>query len=177
MRSIERTRAFKRDYRRESRGRYGKRLDERLNPVVTDPANDIPLAPHHLREPPLVAAVLRQVEVDVGLRELPTLRAFVRERVDHVAHDVVTKAVANEHHRELAEHLGDEASGTSFGQICTTEVGCGGHKVRSPASGKDSTMQVNDAGPTLRPGPGAWELRQPHSPARPPLRSGHRNSS
>ena len=47
MRSIERTRAFRRDYRRRSRGRHGNRLDERLATVVTALANDIPLAPHH----------------------------------------------------------------------------------------------------------------------------------
>ena len=47
MRSIERTSAFKRDYRRESRGRHGNYLDELLTLVVTDLANDILLDPHH----------------------------------------------------------------------------------------------------------------------------------
>ena len=45
MRSIERTRAFRRDYRRESRGRHGNRLDERLAPVVTTLATTSRLAP------------------------------------------------------------------------------------------------------------------------------------
>ena len=47
MRSIERTSAFKRDYRRESRGRHGNCLDERLALIVTTLSKDIPLGPHH----------------------------------------------------------------------------------------------------------------------------------
>ena len=47
MRSIERTSAFRRDYRRESRGRHGNHLDELLALVVTALANDSSLAPHH----------------------------------------------------------------------------------------------------------------------------------
>ena len=47
MRSIERTSAFKRDYRRESRGRHGNYLDELLTLVVTDLTNDIPLGSHY----------------------------------------------------------------------------------------------------------------------------------
>ena len=46
MRIIERTRAFRRDYKRESRGTQGIRLDLRLAPVLTALANDIPLASH-----------------------------------------------------------------------------------------------------------------------------------
>ena len=48
MRTIERTRRFKRDYRRESRGRHRKDLDARLAPIVTSLANDSPFdARHH----------------------------------------------------------------------------------------------------------------------------------
>ena len=47
MWSIERTRAFKRDYRRELRRRRGNRLDDRLSQIVIALANDIPLDFHH----------------------------------------------------------------------------------------------------------------------------------
>ena len=48
MRAIERTSRFKRDYKRESRGRYRHDLDERLAVIVNALANDIPLdARHH----------------------------------------------------------------------------------------------------------------------------------
>lgn len=48
MRTIERTIRFKRDYRRESRGRHRNDLDERLAVVVNALAYDIPLdARHH----------------------------------------------------------------------------------------------------------------------------------
>ena len=47
MRTIERTRRFKRDYRRESRGRHRKDLDAWLVPIVTALANDSPLDARH----------------------------------------------------------------------------------------------------------------------------------
>lgn len=47
MRTIERTSRFKRDYRRESRGRYAGDLDERLAVVVNALAYDIPLDERH----------------------------------------------------------------------------------------------------------------------------------
>ena len=47
MRAIERTRRFKRDYRRESRGRHRSDLDEHLTTVVHVLANDTPLDPRH----------------------------------------------------------------------------------------------------------------------------------
>lgn len=47
MRAIERTTRFKRDYRRESRGRHRKDLDERLAVIVNALAHDIALDPHH----------------------------------------------------------------------------------------------------------------------------------
>jgi len=48
MRTIERTRRFKRDYRRESRGRLRNDLDERLAVIVNALAHDISLdARHH----------------------------------------------------------------------------------------------------------------------------------
>ena len=47
MRAIERTRRFKRDYKRESRGRHRADLDERLAAVVEALASDTPLEPHH----------------------------------------------------------------------------------------------------------------------------------
>lgn len=40
MRTIERTAAFKRDYKREKRGRHGKALDDDLRAVVTLLATD-----------------------------------------------------------------------------------------------------------------------------------------
>ncbi|MCY4119818.1 MAG: type II toxin-antitoxin system YafQ family toxin [Acidobacteria bacterium] len=47
MRTIERTTRFKRDYRRESRGRHRNDLDERLTVIVNALAYDIPLDERH----------------------------------------------------------------------------------------------------------------------------------
>ncbi len=47
MRKIERTGQFKRDYRRESRGRYRASLDARLMPILDALADDQPLEPQH----------------------------------------------------------------------------------------------------------------------------------
>ncbi len=47
MRTIERTGQFKRDYRRESRGRHRKYLDGGLVRIVEILANDRPLEPRH----------------------------------------------------------------------------------------------------------------------------------
>ncbi len=44
MRTIRRTRAFKRDYRREKKGKLSKTLDEELAGIITDLAADRPLA-------------------------------------------------------------------------------------------------------------------------------------
>jgi len=40
MRTIRRTAAFKRDYKREKKGRFAKALDDRLRAVVADLAAD-----------------------------------------------------------------------------------------------------------------------------------------
>jgi mRNA interferase YafQ len=45
MRTIEWTGQFKRDYRREARGRHRTILDAALFPVIDAPANDGPLQP------------------------------------------------------------------------------------------------------------------------------------
>lgn len=47
MRTIDRSTAFKRDYKREARGRYRATLDSVLLPILTALATDQPLAPHH----------------------------------------------------------------------------------------------------------------------------------
>ncbi len=47
MRTIERTSRFKRDYKRESKGRHREYLDAILVPVVKALANDEPLEPRH----------------------------------------------------------------------------------------------------------------------------------
>ena len=47
MRTIRRTVAFKRDYKREKRGRFGKTLDTELKRVVTELSADRPLDPRH----------------------------------------------------------------------------------------------------------------------------------
>ncbi len=47
LRTIERTRRFKRDYRRESRGRHRTDLDERLAVIVQALASDDALEPSH----------------------------------------------------------------------------------------------------------------------------------
>ena len=47
MRTIERTSQFKRDYKRESRGRHRTYLDARLALIVEALANDQPLEPRH----------------------------------------------------------------------------------------------------------------------------------
>ncbi|MCY3913656.1 MAG: type II toxin-antitoxin system YafQ family toxin [Chloroflexi bacterium] len=46
-RQLERSRQFKRDYRRVSRGRYGRTLDARLTPILLALANDQPLEVRH----------------------------------------------------------------------------------------------------------------------------------
>ena len=48
MRTVERSSAFKRDYKREAKGKYGAALDADLRRVLVALANDQPLAPHHL---------------------------------------------------------------------------------------------------------------------------------
>jgi mRNA interferase YafQ len=45
MRTIERSSAFKRDYKREARGKHRATLDADLVPVLTALADDHPLAP------------------------------------------------------------------------------------------------------------------------------------
>lgn len=47
MRTIDRSSAFKRDYKREGKGRHQLTLDDDLVPVLTALANDQPLAPRH----------------------------------------------------------------------------------------------------------------------------------
>ena len=47
MRTIERTSQFKRDYRRESRGRHGASLDGTLVQVLEALAQDVPLERRH----------------------------------------------------------------------------------------------------------------------------------
>ncbi len=47
MRTIERSSAFKRDYKREAKGLYRATLDADLIAVLTSLAQDAPLAPRH----------------------------------------------------------------------------------------------------------------------------------
>ena len=47
MRTIERSTAFKRDYKRQRRGQHRTTLDDGLVPVLTALANDLPLEPRH----------------------------------------------------------------------------------------------------------------------------------
>ena len=47
MRTIERSSAFKRDYKREIKGQYRATLDADLLPVLAALANDQPLAPRY----------------------------------------------------------------------------------------------------------------------------------
>jgi mRNA interferase YafQ len=47
MRTIERTNQFKRDYKRESRGRYRATLDNDLRAILSALLNDRPLAVRH----------------------------------------------------------------------------------------------------------------------------------
>ena len=51
MRTIRRTGAFKRDYKRERKGRRRKTIDDDLLKVVTLLANDEPLAARHYDHP------------------------------------------------------------------------------------------------------------------------------
>ena len=48
MRTIERSSAFKRDYKRETKGQHRTTLDTDLLPVLAALANDQPLAPRYL---------------------------------------------------------------------------------------------------------------------------------
>jgi mRNA interferase YafQ len=47
MRTIERSSAFKRDYKRESKGRYRNTLDEILAVVISALTSDQQLGPHY----------------------------------------------------------------------------------------------------------------------------------
>lgn len=47
MRKIDRHGQFKRDYKREAKGRHGKMLDALLAPIIMALANDEPLEPRH----------------------------------------------------------------------------------------------------------------------------------
>ena len=47
MRTIERSSAFKREYKREAKGQHRSTLDTDLVPVLTSLANDQPLEPRH----------------------------------------------------------------------------------------------------------------------------------
>lgn len=47
MRTIERTGQFKRDYKREKRGRHAQGLDESLFAILQKLAKDEPLEPRH----------------------------------------------------------------------------------------------------------------------------------
>lgn len=51
MRTIRRTRAFKRDYKREKKGRHRKTIDDDLLRVVTMLATDATLAKHQHDHP------------------------------------------------------------------------------------------------------------------------------
>jgi mRNA interferase YafQ len=53
MRTIESTRSFRRDFKRELKGRHGKRLDALLSPVIQSLANDVDLPPRY-RDHPLI---------------------------------------------------------------------------------------------------------------------------
>ena len=52
MRRISYGRAFRRDYRRERRGQYGRRLDEELEAALQLLANDLPI-PSRYRDHPM----------------------------------------------------------------------------------------------------------------------------
>ena len=47
MRTIEHFNQFKRDYKREKKGRHGKSLDELLVPILKALVNDTPLEARH----------------------------------------------------------------------------------------------------------------------------------
>jgi mRNA interferase YafQ len=47
MRTIERSSAFRRDYKREAKGQHRATLDDDLVPVLAALANDRPLEPRH----------------------------------------------------------------------------------------------------------------------------------
>jgi mRNA interferase YafQ len=51
MRTIERTTAFKRDYKREKRGQHSRTLDKALGDVVQLLADDEPLPPRNRDHP------------------------------------------------------------------------------------------------------------------------------
>jgi mRNA interferase YafQ len=47
MRTIDRSSAFKRDYKREAKGRHRATLDDALKPVLVALATDFPLGTHY----------------------------------------------------------------------------------------------------------------------------------
>jgi len=52
MRTIERSTAFRRDYKREKKGQHGRRLDDLVNAILASLVNDTPL-PEAYRDHPL----------------------------------------------------------------------------------------------------------------------------
>jgi mRNA interferase YafQ len=51
MRTIEPTRQFRRDFKRETKGPLGKRLDDLLKPVIAMLANDATMPPRYRDHP------------------------------------------------------------------------------------------------------------------------------
>ena len=51
MRKINRTRSFRRDYRREKRGQYGRNLDDQLEAALELLVDDQPLPPGYKDHP------------------------------------------------------------------------------------------------------------------------------
>ena len=51
MRTIEATRRFRRDFKRETKGPHGKKLDTLLSAVIDMPAADTPLPPRYRDHP------------------------------------------------------------------------------------------------------------------------------
>jgi len=79
MRTIEHTRQFRRDYKREKRGRHGARLDAMLLPLIDTLAGDTPL-PSRYRDHPLSGEW--SDHRDCHLR--PDLVLIYRKRADDV---------------------------------------------------------------------------------------------
>ncbi len=73
MRTIERTSRFKRDYKRESRGRHRTYLDAVLTPVVETLASDRPLG------------MIKQCNQDPGVLDMAN--HFVQPRIDKAAQE------------------------------------------------------------------------------------------
>ena len=90
-------------------------------------------------------------------REPGALRTLRCQGIDHVAHDGIANAVADEYDSEFAEQFGDEPRCPLLGQIRPPEIRRRENQVRTVIIRHDSAMQMHEARPAV--GLRHWQLR------------------